>query len=84
MSGVVVFHELRFAENPVEKLMEHVLSGHSTISKRTGNAAGMFQKEISFVSTFLLKKLVPFQALAETFRCNYNFKTIGYCSRTKL
>ena len=28
----------------------------------------MFQKEILFVSTFLLKKLTPFQALAETFR----------------
>ena len=24
---VVVFHVFRFAENPVEKLMEHVLSG---------------------------------------------------------
>ena len=58
VSGVVVFHVLRFSENPVEKSIENVLSGRSTISKRTGNAAGMFQKEISFVSKFLLKKLI--------------------------
>ena len=59
------FPWLRFLENPVEKQMEHVFSGRFNISKRTGNAAGMFQKEISLVSTFLLKKLIPFQALAK-------------------
>ena len=56
-----------FSENPVEKLMKRLVR-RSTISKRTGTAARMFQKEILFVSTFLLKKLTPFQALAETFR----------------
>ena len=45
---------LRVAENLVEKLMEHVLSGHCTISQRTGTAVGTFQTEIKFASPLCL------------------------------
>ena len=67
---VVVFHVFRFAENPVEKLMEHgtrVVGSSFTESKRKGTAGSMFQMEIKSASPFCLS-LILIQAFADTFR----------------
>ena len=69
---VVVFHVFRFAENPVEKLMEHgtrVVGSSFTESKRKGTAVStcMFQMEIICASPFCLS-LILIQAFADTFR----------------